>query len=150
MDEDDTHRAAVDWLAGADVADPAAVAVAGLLEELTRPRVAVRGASAPQVAALAAELDGAGFAAVADPGPVGRVDADAVVRLSHDPADRSRGRELVARSPGAEAAGLRAELAGLLADPGARVGRLRRGLAGIAAAHPGSRAGLEELLWPCG
>lgn len=150
MDEDDTHRAAVDWLAGADVADPAAVAVAGLLEELTRPRVAVRGASAPQVAALAAELDGAGFAAVADPGPVGRVDADAVVRLSHDPADRSRGRELVARSPGAEAAGLRAELAGLLADPGVRVGRLRRGLAGIAAAHPGSRAGLEELLWPCG
>lgn len=150
MDEDDTHRAAVDWLAGADVADPAAVAVAGLLEELTRPRVAVRGAAAPQVAALAAELDGAGFAAVADPGPVGRVDADAVVRLSHDPADRSRGRELVARSPGAEAAGLRAELAGLLADPGARVGRLRRGLAGIAAAHPGSRAGLEELLWPCG
>lgn len=150
MDEDDTHRAAVDWLAGADVADPAAVAVAGLLEELTRPRVAVRGASAPQVAELAAELDGAGFAAVADPGPVGRVDADAVVRLSHDPADRSRGRELVARSPGAEAAGLRAELAGLLADPGARVGRLRRGLAGIAAAHLGSRAGLEELLWPCG
>lgn len=150
MDEDDTHRAAVDWLAGADVADPAAVAVAGLLEELTRPRVAVRGASAPQVAALAAELDGAGFAAVADPGPVGRVDADAVVRLSHDPADRSRGRELVARSPGAEAPGLRAELAGLLADPGARIGRLRRGLAGIAAAHPGSRAGLEELLWPCG
>lgn len=150
MDEDDTHRAAVDWLVGADVADPAAVAVAGLLEELTRPRVAVRGAAAPQVAELAAELDGAGFAAVADPGPVGRVDADAVVRLSHDPADRSRGRELVARSPGAEAAGLRAELAGLLADPGARVGRLRRGLAGIAAAHPGSRAGLEELLWPCG
>lgn len=150
MDEDDTHRAAVDWLAGADVADPAAVAVAGLLEELTRPRVAVRGAAAPQVAALAAELDGAGFAAVADPGPVGRVDADAVVRLSHDPADRSRGRELVARSPGAEASGMRAELAVLLADPGARVGRLRRGLAGIAAAHPGSRAGLEELLWPCG
>ncbi|MDO5732001.1 hypothetical protein [Corynebacterium sphenisci] len=150
MDGDETYRAAVDWLAGADVADPAAVAVAGLLEELARPRVAVRGDAPRAVAALAADLADPGYAAVADPGPVGRVAADAVVRLSPDPAARDRGRELIARPPGADAAALRARLAELLADPGARLGRLRRGLAGIAAAHPAARTGLEELLWPCG
>lgn len=163
--------AVVDWLANADVGEPAAVEMAELLDRVAGPPVvAVRGPAGIGVGRMAAGLRGRStWNVVADEGTAPRADADAVVTLSHDPGAESRGGEVVVdprrvlrddahRTPGALPGDDDGPLAdvidavGRLVAPqelaGVRAGRLERGVAAIAAAHPVVRDELEDLLWP--
>ncbi|MBV7296055.1 hypothetical protein KRX51_09050 [Corynebacterium sp. TAE3-ERU12] len=181
---DSTESRATDWLASADLADPAAVAVAEVLEDIAGPPlVVVRGAETMGATELAEALQhhaataqpGAPQAWVhAETGAVGRLVADVVVRLTHDPAARRadascapaavpeivahpgkvQGKGITIGDVGADTAGV-AELWAAVRDALAlhraqtRTARLRMGVAEVAAAFPEVRAGLEELLWPC-
>ncbi|MFD5868488.1 hypothetical protein ACFWGD_07740 [Corynebacterium sp. NPDC060344] len=159
--------AVVDWLADAGVGEAAAVDLAELLDATSGPpTVAVRGPAGIGAAAVAAALGDHPSArgtwrVVADEGPAPRVDADAVVTLSHDPGARARPGEVVAdprvllddaSSPASPPLPPLAAAVGELVSPEAlaavRAGRLERGVAAAAAAHPVVRDELEDLLWP--
>ncbi len=165
--------AVVDWLADAGVGEAAAVDMAELLDSASGPPViAVRGPAgigAKQVAAsLRRHPTARGrWRILADEGPAPRVDADAVVTLSHDPGAVARSGEVVVHPRGRAGRGISPDDA---ADPGGpavseviaavaeltsptvlarvRSGRLERGVARIAVAHPVVRDELEDLLWP--
>lgn len=162
----------VDWLAGADVGEPAAVDMAELLDSVSGPPiVALRGAFgigvAPVAAALRAHPVGRAWSVVADEGPAPRVDADAVVTVTNDPGAVARPGEVIAHPRGRAGSGISLDdahgpasgvvdplaaavsalvAAGVLEDVRRR--RLERGVAAIAVARPVVRDELEDLLWP--
>ena len=165
--------AVVDWLADAGVGEPAAVDVAELLDAASGPPViAVRGPAGIGADAVAAALrlhpSARGtWRILADEGPASRVDADAVVTLSHDPGAGARPGEVVVHPRGRAGRGISLDDAAAPPDPSlsrvaaavselvspetlaeVRLGRLVRGVAAIAAAHPVVRDELEDLLWP--
>ena len=165
--------AVVDWLADAGVGEAAAVDMAELLDSASGPPIiAVRGPAGIGAKGVAASLRRYPTARgrwriLADEGPAPRVDADAVVTLSHDPGTVARPGEVVVHPRGRAGRGISLDDA---ADPGGpavseviaavaeltsptvlaqvRSGRLERGVARIAVAHPVVRDEMEDLLWP--
>lgn len=170
-------RGAMDWLADVGVSEPAAVAMASVLEELAGPaHVVVRGPAGIGAALVADAIrghrDATAWEVRAEEGEVFRDGGDVVVRLTHDPDGGAVGAEapeVIAHPRGRGGAGITVARVGsggvgasgvgelvaavqgrlMLAEVrGRREARLRRAIAEIAAAHPITRDELEELLWP--